>query len=101
MFSQLPQHNSRRLYRALVITVVTLTLLLGAWLYSDSAIGSFATKHTIGLQREQQSLSKSANLIPPKIWQILLPKKSSTDNRTDPKKLAETPSWLALNPDYA
>jgi len=41
--------------------------------------------------------------IPPKIWQILLPKSSSKSKENfvaDPKILAETPSWLAKNTDY-
>ncbi|KAL2143789.1 hypothetical protein VTI28DRAFT_10004 [Corynascus sepedonium] len=41
--------------------------------------------------------------IPPKIWQIMLPKtddKSKEDFIADPKILSETPSWLAMNPDY-
>ncbi|AEO55065.1 glycosyltransferase family 32 protein [Thermothelomyces thermophilus ATCC 42464] len=46
---------------------------------------------------------KVAPGIPPKIWQIMLPKsdvKSKEDFIADPKVLSETPSWLALNLDY-
>lgn len=44
--------------------------------------------------------------IPQKIWQILLPKSSSSKQskehfRADPQILSETPTWLAMNPDYA
>ncbi|KAK4035118.1 hypothetical protein C8A01DRAFT_48621 [Parachaetomium inaequale] len=41
--------------------------------------------------------------IPPRIWQILLPKSSSASKDTfvaDPKILIVTPSWLAMNTDY-
>ncbi|KAK4184745.1 glycosyltransferase [Podospora australis] len=42
--------------------------------------------------------------IPPKIWQILLPKKIKKPEDakilTDPKVLQDTPSWLVLNPDH-
>ncbi|KAL2264515.1 hypothetical protein VTJ83DRAFT_7025 [Remersonia thermophila] len=40
--------------------------------------------------------------IPKKIWQILLPKSSNktTPFTVNPKSLEDTPSWLALNPDY-
>ena len=49
--------------------------------------------------------SPAANVshgIPPKIWQILLPKKPS-DQKIIPKPevLEETPSWLVMNTDYA
>ncbi|KAL2131600.1 hypothetical protein VTI74DRAFT_4816 [Chaetomium olivicolor] len=48
--------------------------------------------------------SPAANVshgIPPKIWQILLPKKTSPpDFVPNPKILEDTPSWLAMNPDY-
>jgi alpha 1,6-mannosyltransferase len=42
--------------------------------------------------------------IPAKIWQILLPKSSSKSKQNfvaDPSILVETPSWLAMNTDYA
>ena len=42
--------------------------------------------------------------IPAKIWQILLPKSGSKSKENfvpDPKILAETPTWLAMNVDYA
>ncbi|KAK4152098.1 glycosyltransferase [Chaetomidium leptoderma] len=43
--------------------------------------------------------------IPPKIWQIMLPRKQKKPEdkkpSADPKILEETPSWLVLNPDYA
>lgn len=40
--------------------------------------------------------------IPRKIWQIMLPKKVSQNQiwTSDPAKLKDIPSWLALNPDY-
>ncbi|KIM93362.1 glycosyltransferase family 32 protein, partial [Oidiodendron maius Zn] len=39
--------------------------------------------------------------IPHKIWQIILPKKSSKNKPIDPKQLPDTLSWIAMNPDYA
>lgn len=46
----------------------------------------------------------AAGGIPPKIWQILLPKKIKKPEDakilTDPKVLQDTPSWLVLNPDH-
>ena len=49
-------------------------------------------------------LAGAANsLIPPKIWQIFLPKQPSAgDSSTaDPESLSDTPSWIAMNPDYS
>ncbi|TDZ36933.1 Initiation-specific alpha-1,6-mannosyltransferase [Colletotrichum spinosum] len=43
-------------------------------------------------------------LIPPKIWQIILPKKapeSDKDMVIDPAALKESQSWIALNPGYS
>lgn len=40
--------------------------------------------------------------IPPKIWQIALPKKpTDEDVALDPKGLEDTTSWLAMNRDYS
>jgi hypothetical protein len=43
----------------------------------------------------------TGHLIPPKIWQILLPQKAHTETApVNPEQLQDTPSWLALNRDY-
>lgn len=43
----------------------------------------------------------SKHQIPPKMWQIMLPKASSdTERIIDLGELYVTPTWLALNPDY-
>jgi alpha 1,6-mannosyltransferase len=51
------------------------------------------------------SQSPAANVshgIPPYIWQIMLPKKASDDKFIpNAKNLEDTPSWLAMNTDYA
>ena len=49
---------------------------------------------------ETEVRPEGRNLIPPKIWQILLPKKGNTDP-VSPKQLQDTASWLALNTDYS
>ncbi|KAL2164739.1 hypothetical protein VTH06DRAFT_34 [Thermothelomyces fergusii] len=52
---------------------------------------------------ETGAASKVEPVIPPKIWQIMLPKtdvQSKEDFIADPKVLSETPTWLAMNPDY-
>lgn len=45
--------------------------------------------------------SSRGHLIPPKIWQIMLPRSGSPVNALiDAKSLADTSSWLARNPGY-
>ena len=43
-------------------------------------------------------LTKS--LIPPKIWQVMLPKKDEELYDVNPENLRETNTWLAKNVDY-
>lgn len=43
----------------------------------------------------------TGNLIPPHIWQIMLPKHTN-ENETfviNPERLQDTASWIAMNPD--
>lgn len=60
-----------------------------------------------GGSRDQEWPAKSleangADGIPPKIWQILLPKKPADHESTfNPEILQDTPSWLAMNTDYS
>lgn len=50
----------------------------------------------------QNPAAHASHGIPPKIWQILLPKKTSPpDWVPNPKMLEDTPSWLTMNPNYA
>ncbi|KAI5460824.1 glycosyltransferase family 32 protein [Mariannaea sp. PMI_226] len=50
--------------------------------------------------RGKKSSTNTIQLIPPKLWQILLPQKD-TKVVLDAKTLEHTASWLVLNPDYA
>ncbi|KAF6822589.1 initiation-specific alpha-mannosyltransferase [Colletotrichum musicola] len=43
---------------------------------------------------------RRGHLIPPKIWQIMLPKFRDQKGKVDPEALKETKTWLAMNPDY-
>ncbi|KAK2028990.1 initiation-specific alpha-1,6-mannosyltransferase [Colletotrichum zoysiae] len=43
---------------------------------------------------------RRGHLIPPKIWQIMLPKQGSDSTPINPDTLKETATWLAMNPDY-
>ncbi|KAK1751541.1 glycosyltransferase [Echria macrotheca] len=51
---------------------------------------------------ENGTVSPMPHNIPPKIWQISLPKEEWKDGvYVDPKGLQDTPSWLAMNTDYS
>lgn len=115
---------TRRRSRGFMVTVITLILLSAVWICSDLAVDSFrqlpfdifrtqdstsdhetqriSDQQTSGSNWETQNLTADASfLIPPKIWQILLPKKQSVDSLViDPDTLQDTASWLAMNTDY-
>ncbi|KAG9254341.1 family 32 glycosyltransferase [Emericellopsis atlantica] len=63
-------------------------------------------RHQRRCQRQFQSRTASPRtpqrldcLIPPQIWQIMLPK-SGSSGPIEPGNLQDTASWLALNPDF-
>ena len=59
--------------------------------------GPFATNH-----EDWRTRKPSASLIPPKIWQIMLPKGNlPKDWAPDPETLQDTLSWVTKNTDYA
>lgn len=120
------QHVTRRPYRSLTVTVIALFLFSAGWIYSGLAIygfrprllDRFATKDGTSDRQTQATADQkttsgsewgtqnhaadAGHLIPPKIWQILLPKKQSSvdDLAMDPDRLPDTASWLAMNLDY-
>jgi alpha 1,6-mannosyltransferase len=124
LLAQILHHATRRRYRIFTVTGIALVLLWAAWVYYGLGIdGSRARPHhwfptndsmkdhqtqtTAGQEcsgsgwRAQNPEADVGFLIPPKIWQILLPKKQSVDNLViAPERLRDTASWLALNTDY-
>ncbi|TDZ27667.1 Initiation-specific alpha-1,6-mannosyltransferase [Colletotrichum spinosum] len=107
-------HLSRLRYRTCALTGLVLILLSMFWLYGTGGIHHlklrFAGDRFAHLEhstwndnstRSDWVRPKPGHLIPPKIWQIMLPKDWKEENpHNDPKKLKETASWLALNTDY-
>jgi alpha 1,6-mannosyltransferase len=119
LVAQILYQVTRRRYRGFTVTVIALILLLAVWICSDLAVDSFrqlpfdifrsdhqtqriSSQKTSGSKWETQNpTADTGSLIPPKIWQILLPKKQSVDNLViDPNTLQDTASWLAMNTDY-
>jgi alpha 1,6-mannosyltransferase len=124
LVAQILYHVTRRRYRGFTVTVIALILLSAVWICSDLAVDSFrhlpfdifrtqdstsdhqtqriSDQKTSGSKWETQNPTADAgSLIPPKIWQILLPKKQLVDNLViDPGTLQDTASWLAMNTDY-
>jgi len=108
---------------SLIATFVALFILLSIWtgrIYGDAAFDRFRRLHAGAAGAEgnnplgwthqpanspfrDPSSFHTHHHIPPKIWQISLPKKpaDAKNARTNPETLQDAPSWLALNPDYA
>lgn len=109
-------HGNPRLYRAYATTAFVLILVSILWTYSALVTDVHGAQWYTGfLPKGKVNGSKydrhdwwtkpldvhSGNFIPPKIWQIMLPKNLSAPRTPiEPNKLEETASWLALNPDY-
>ncbi|KAK4151160.1 glycosyltransferase [Chaetomidium leptoderma] len=117
-------HVTRHRHRVHGLVGVALVLLAGAvWVYGGFATGMqdftivvprppqvFPPKnaptdpHSNGSDDWRHSTQSPAAVkpgIPPKIWQIMLPKKPlGAKFIADAKILADTPSWLAMNTDY-
>ncbi|KAL2022456.1 hypothetical protein VTK56DRAFT_5285 [Thermocarpiscus australiensis] len=116
LLAQVLHHVNLRRFRSFAVTGIALILLSALWLYSpvtlDSARtrlhggsatkdGSSQTQATPEWPTQSIAADVAGRLIPPKIWQIVLPKKRSDDHfAVDPKLLEYTASWLALNTDY-
>lgn len=121
--AQILHHATRRRYRGFTIPIVALTLLYTIWICSGLVMDAVEQRPLSGFSfadsngshqthtEEQESnephwatqnpKTNTGHLIPPKIWQILLPKKQTVDNvAMDPDTLRDTPSWLVMNPDY-
>lgn len=92
----------------IILTWVSL-ILFATWLYEGGSITQIIPQpHNVAAAKGDilnghQSLpvsDPSKSPIPPKIWQILLPKGHSRDQPIDPEQLKDTASWLAMNVDY-
>ncbi|KAL1841772.1 hypothetical protein VTJ49DRAFT_6610 [Mycothermus thermophilus] len=119
-FQFLHHVTSRRPRVYVLVGIAFLLVTVAVWTYGGLATGiDFITSlphpadllhHTTTNSTEaptdndwRHSKQRPVNAvgIPNKIWQILLPKKSSSEPFVaNPKSLEDTPTWLALNPDY-
>ncbi|KAF6806525.1 alpha-mannosyltransferase och1 [Colletotrichum musicola] len=107
---------SRLRYRTCALTGLLLLLISTFWLFGNTArkhgfhlplrTDLFSHRDHYGWTSDNTTRSdwvkpKAGHLIPPKIWQIMLPKNWKEKNPiNDPSKLEETASWLAMNTDY-
>ncbi|GAP86649.2 putative glycosyltransferase family 32 protein [Rosellinia necatrix] len=67
----------------------------------DEDISGFQPSTALSMRAYAPPLAFSrGHHIPPKIWQILLPRPGSSDGPRDAEALSDTPSWLVQNPDY-
>ncbi|KAL6854464.1 glycosyltransferase family 32 protein [Trichoderma novae-zelandiae] len=109
---QLLHHVSQRRYRNYAAVAVALLLLSMVWLGGRLTLHSsrqaWHDSHAAGAGSQSQgraSVARGRHLIPPSIWQIVLPKTQPyrwdlKHVRIDPRQLENTGSWLALNPDW-
>lgn len=99
-----------RFYRSLSLAIAAFLLIfLLLWgthspsVHAVQEIGKSAIatiKHSTGGSRPE-AWRPHVHRIPPKVWQIMLPKDpANTKGIFDPKELSQTASWVALNPDY-
>lgn len=104
---------SRILYRIRLLTLFAFAAVSLCWLYWDSGVNSvsqlyngFASTKGRGSWGDNWTQSEWAaprrsHLIPPKIWQIMLPKGQDQRTAVSPDALKETATWLGMNPGYA
>ncbi|KAL0932129.1 Initiation-specific alpha-1,6-mannosyltransferase 2 [Colletotrichum truncatum] len=104
---------SRLRYRTRLHIGLVLIFLSLCWLYGTSSVRSISriyndrlisTKdHSTwddGSTKSPWTKPRAGHLIPPKIWQIMLPKVWDETTPVDPDTLKETTKWLAMNRDY-
>lgn len=114
-FSSLRQilHNvSQRRYRNYAAIGIALILLSMIWMSGSLTIYSSTQKWHDDLTNTRvpewptrTGVANNSHLIPPSIWQIILPKDQpfrGDPNRVhvDAKQLENTATWLAMNPDW-
>ncbi|KAL0939762.1 alpha-mannosyltransferase och1 [Colletotrichum truncatum] len=97
------QHPARFRYRT-IVAALCLTLLSLLWVYnSHNDSFHFGTRKD-GAVPAAAWRSRVTQLVPPKIWQIVLPKKnpeSEKDLTIDPEKVVASASWIAMNSGYS
>ncbi|EHA52708.1 hypothetical protein MCOR27_002513 [Pyricularia oryzae] len=112
LLDQATQTISRPRYRKGLLTVLALTVLSTVWLYGTAIVqrtGQLVkhVNHSFRGPRYHSTWddaygvkSHADHLIPPNIWQIMLPKAWGDDTPVNTDTLKETATWLAMNRDY-
>ncbi|KAH6603213.1 glycosyltransferase family 32 [Trichoderma cornu-damae] len=109
---QILHHVSQRRYRNYAAAGIALMLLSMVWLSGSLTVNHSDVKWHDDLANNRvpetprpSRVANDSHLIPPSIWQIVLPK--SQPYRGDPnhvhvdvRQLEHTASWIAMNPDY-
>ncbi|KAM0237036.1 hypothetical protein ACHAP5_009134 [Fusarium lateritium] len=102
-----------RRYRTFAITIIALALLYATWMYSSLVVESYELRSSgasnFNTEPDQSNFwwarhatSTSIPFIPPKIWQIHLPKNGSAEGYVlDPKKLEMTASCTLVGKNGA
>ncbi|RFU72026.1 glycosyltransferase family 32 [Trichoderma arundinaceum] len=109
---QILHHVSQRRYRNYAAVGIALILLSMVWLSGSLTIGNsnlnwhdeFANNR-VPEWPTRNRVANDSHLIPPSIWQIVLPKNQPYHGdpnhvHVDVKQLEHTASWIAMNPDY-
>ncbi|CAJ0538684.1 Ff.00g066760.m01.CDS01 [Fusarium sp. VM40] len=101
-----------RRYKTFIITITAFILLYVTWMCSNLVVEAYESRLSYtsdfntsddqsGFWWARKATNTLIQSIPPKIWQIHLPKNGSDEKYVlDSKKLEMTASWLALNTDY-
>ncbi|KAK2036516.1 hypothetical protein LZ31DRAFT_601216 [Colletotrichum somersetense] len=105
---QVIRHFSRLRLRTRLLIIPTLIVLLTLCLSGTPGLRRIGLLYNepnrparnVNLTRWEWVRPRPGHLIPPKIWQIMIPKERSDNSPVKPDKLKETATWLAMNTDY-
>ncbi|KDN63595.1 putative initiation-specific alpha-1,6-mannosyltransferase [Colletotrichum sublineola] len=108
---QVVRNFSRLTIRTRILIIAALLLLSTLYVSGTARLHSFGlllynapSRLVAGSGNSEKwawTRPRPGHLIPPKIWQVMLPKNWSATTPISPDRLQETKTWLALNPDYA
>ncbi|TLS30564.1 hypothetical protein PpBr36_03389 [Pyricularia pennisetigena] len=109
LFEQATKNISRPRNRKNVLALLAFTTLSTFWLYGTRIVQRTGqlVQHGFGAPRYHSpwddiyaAKSRAGHLIPPNIWQVMLPKAWGDDTPVKSDALKQTASWLAMNKDY-
>lgn len=93
---------NRRRRTNTTFSILAVILFCLVWYNHDHQVSAILRSSEISRPDRKQKYSAVEEYysIPAKIWQIFLPKDTGSEARIDPGSLADTASWLPLNPSY-